>query len=310
MNQGAELKVEADIQFTESHFEGTVNPVSGVKKAAQVAETTSVNKEEADIPKFSMEPPKLTKEGAPRLFWVFMICTLVVAAILLFLFAREFAIRKQTALELSRTEQARTQLELSLVQLQAEMANQREEINRLNEDLKAAQTKAALTDKEYQAQILKIKSRYEVELIALRKALETKDTLISSLQSNLKSIREFLQRGGQAPVEAMSAITAGGVGPVQSVITSGANLIPPPAEFRPTSGKILMVDKGHHFIVMDLGPSQGAQMGRFVQIYQNDRPLGEGRIDRVYQNLSAASIVSEDTLGRVAEGDQVILALA
>ena len=283
-----------------------------VKKMDGIAETTSTldfaNQMEENTTGLSMEPLELTQKGAPRVALIFMILALGVAGASVFMFAREFAMRKQADLGLAHTEQARAQLEQSLVQLQTEMANQREEINHLNSDLQAAQAKAALIDKlrqEHQEEISRIKNRYEGQLTSLQKVLETKESLISSLQSNLKSIRELLEKG-ETPLGTVAA--AGSVGVVESAVASPSG--GSSSEFKPVSGKVLTVNRDQHFIITNLSVAEGAQIGRFVQIYQKGQPIGQGRIDRVYQNLSAATILSEDTLTRIGEGDQVILALA
>ena len=71
----------------------------------------------------------------------------------------------------------------------------------------------------------------------------------------------------------------------------------------------MLVNRWHRFVIVNIGPSNGAQIGRTVEIYQNGKLLETGKIERVYQTLSAASIISEDVLERVNSGDAIYLGL-
>jgi hypothetical protein len=75
-------------------------------------------------------------------------------------------------------------------------------------------------------------------------------------------------------------------------------------------GMVVQVNQTHHFIITSLNRAQGVELGQTVQIYQEGAPLGVGRVERVYETLTAVTILSEDTLERVKTGDQVYLAIA
>ena len=188
---------------------------------------------------------------------------------------------------------------------------------KLSSELKRTQPKADLIDKlreDHAEELSRVKSRYETQISGILKTLETKDKLIKSLQSNLKNIRSMLEENKvvlAAPTAAGAVVSeVPEAPPTPTNLLTGVAPINSSAEFHPSTGAVLMINQDYQFIVVDIGAAEGAQVGRFVQIYQKGQIIGQGRIDRVYQDLSAATILSEDTIAHVQQGDQVVLALS
>lgn len=254
--------------------------------------------------KLAMNPMlHLKKEGAFRPANVILIGALVGIGILGFFLMRQFQLRQETLAQLSRVETERSNLEQAVADLRAELEKQREDILKLTADLEAASAKAAMVDtlqESHRTELSRVTKLYEGELQSLQGALKSRDSLIKSLESNLEGVRKLFERGSAA---APSAASAG------LPSSREASVGPFPAQGIP-SAKVMMVNQANRFVIVDLGPAAGAGIGRFLQIYHGGKSIGQARIERVYQTLSAATVLSDDTLERVQAGDTVYLALA
>lgn len=218
-----------------------------------------------------------------------------------FLFVRESVLRRQAMTQLTKTEQARAGLEQSVSQLRIDVSHQKEEISRLVTELESANKKAAEVEQirsKHEAELADMKKLYEGQIGELKKTLEDREGFIVSLQNSIQSLKERLEAPSQEAASIQGAAAEPSAVSVPIARTAGE---------RPASGKILMIDEKHRFIVVNIGPAQGAASGRFVQVYQGGQPLGQARIDRVYQNLCAATVVGEDVLKRARKGDLVFL---
>lgn len=269
----------------------------------------SPEKNETEFPKLTTSKPVIAgkQDGGLRMLSILLILVLIGSGTLGFFFYREYDLRQQTLNRLSQTESEKTILEQSIAQLKSDVRQQKEELEKLAVDLKSANEKAALVDsmrETQQKEIESITQTYESQIQSLRKALESRNGMIKSLESNLNNLRKLT--GLQAEDASKMAV-------------AGDRNLRQPAEQNvvlkaPTSpksgGKIVSVDQLHRFVIINLGQAEGADVGRFVQIYQNGKVLGSARIERTYQTLSAATILSDDTLNRVQTGDQVYLTLA
>ena len=156
----------------------------------------------------------------------------------------------------------------------------------------------------HRTEIGKMTKLYENQLQTLKRVLETREELMRTLETNFESIRKLLDRGvptAASVIAIQSSGTAVQAGQFGKTVSVGGNV---------PSGQVLMVNQQHRFIIINFGPAEGAQAGRFVEIQNKGKSIGQARIERVYQTLSAASVLSDDTLRRVKTGDSVFLALS
>lgn len=269
------------------------------------------NDKSQNNPNVSMHPIfSLKQTGAPPRAAMIggAAAVLLVIIALSVLFFRETSLRKQALSALAQAEQARAKLEASFTQLRTEMTTQKDELVQLASDLRAAGERAEQADKlraQSDSELAKVKKFYEGQMADLKKTLREREGIITSLEANLKSVRALLEGKGGA-IDSMTLVGPGGI---SASGISSANQVTVKA-YKPVPGKVLMVDQRNRFIVVNLGPADGAQPGQFLRVYQGKSPLGEARIDRIYQNLSAATIISEDTIQRVRKGDTAYLTLS
>lgn len=265
---------------------------------------------EQSFSKLFMEPAKLDAGGAPNLALIFALVVAVAAAGALgFLFTRESAARRQMAVQLELAHDEQSRLEQSAAKLASDAEDQQSKLQKLTLDLSEANAKAVLIDtmrSEHEVELSRVKTFYETQISALKEVVQMRDQLARTLQSDLETIKRLLERG------AVSA-TVGVAIPDTSSETSAQMVSQPTVESiiasAQRSAQVLAVDRENRFLVTDLGPAEGAHAGSFIQIYRGHKHLGQARIDRTYQTLSAATIISDDLLEQVQEGDKAFLRL-
>lgn len=61
----------------------------------------------------------------------------------------------------------------------------------------------------------------------------------------------------------------------------------------PLGGRILVVNKEYEFIVIDLGDRDDLEVGEMLLVYRDDELIGKARVEKVYENVSVATILPE-----------------
>lgn len=71
-------------------------------------------------------------------------------------------------------------------------------------------------------------------------------------------------------------------------------------------GKILVINKDYNFAVIDLGSNDGVKIDDVFSVYHDDTYVGDIKIERVHDYMSAAGFLSVGIKDRVKEGDKVV----
>ncbi|MGE5197681.1 MAG: hypothetical protein ACM3IL_04180 [Deltaproteobacteria bacterium] len=74
-----------------------------------------------------------------------------------------------------------------------------------------------------------------------------------------------------------------------------------------TEGKILVVNKDYNFAVINMGNKDGVGIGNIFSVYHNGRYIGDIKVEKVHDSMSAAGFLSTDVKDKVSEGDRVEL---
>ncbi len=255
-------------------------------------------------------PIENLRQGKSSLPWILLILVVAGAAAALgYLYFNEMALNQQISSRLLRAEKSERTLKETVEQLNTELGFQAEEINRLSADLQVSNAKAGMItelQKAHREEIDRIAKLYEDQIHSLRRILETRDGVIQTLESNLKVIRRILEGGavqGAIGLPAAEGFVEGpGIGRAREEIAAESDLSGKP-------GRVLLVNQLQRYFIVDIGPAEGARIDRAVHVYQKGRFLGEGKIERVYQTLSAVAVISDDLIGNVKTGDAVYFTL-
>ena len=72
-------------------------------------------------------------------------------------------------------------------------------------------------------------------------------------------------------------------------------------------GSVVVVNKEYNFAVINLGSNDGVKSDAVFSIYRNDKYLGDVKVEKVHDAMSAAGFMTEGLKDKVAEGDKAIL---
>jgi hypothetical protein len=71
-------------------------------------------------------------------------------------------------------------------------------------------------------------------------------------------------------------------------------------------GNILVVNKDYNFVVINLGSKEGVKAGNVFGVYHNDKYMGEVKVEKVHESMSAAGLASNNMKDVINEGDKVV----
>jgi seryl-tRNA synthetase len=137
----------------------------------------------------------------------------------------------------------------------------------------------------------------------LRKAEEQ----LSSMEEKLKDLeskkielesKEKAEAEGQAEGVELGKIL---VGPDKVKV----NVPDEAASVKPAEGKVLVVNKEYNFAVISFGSKDGVNLGDLFSIYSGKKYIGDVKVEKLHDSMSAAGFISEDIKNRVKEGDRV-----
>ncbi|MBN1913685.1 MAG: hypothetical protein JW788_04725 [Candidatus Omnitrophica bacterium] len=73
----------------------------------------------------------------------------------------------------------------------------------------------------------------------------------------------------------------------------------------PQEGKVLVINKDYNFVVVNLGQRDGIRIGDVFSVYSKNQYIGDIKVEKIHDSMSAAAFLSEDTKDRIKEGDKV-----
>ena len=146
---------------------------------------------------------------------------------------------------------------------------------------------------------------------SLRANLESKlrkaEEQLSSMEEKLKDLeskkaelvtKENLEAEGQAEGVELGKIL---VGPDKVKVN-----VPDDGDLaKPAEGKVLVVNKEYNFAVISFGSKDGVKLGDIFSIYSGKKYVGDVKVEKLHDSMSAAGFMSEDIKNRVKEGDRV-----
>lgn len=70
-------------------------------------------------------------------------------------------------------------------------------------------------------------------------------------------------------------------------------------------GKVLVINKDYNFAVLNLGSKDGVRIGDIFSVYHGNKYVGDVKVEKVHDSMSAAGFVSAGIKGKVSDGDKV-----
>ena len=159
------------------------------------------------------------------------------------------------------------------------------EISRVTEDLAQARAQA----KDAAAQLAKIQNERET----IKRQLAQLQQAKSELESQVAAQSE------RPMVELPKVLVTNEELPRRSSSSSRQALAPP------VDGQVVVVNREYDFVVMNLGKNHGLAIGQELRIVRGDQVLGTVKVEKVYDELSAAAILPDSQKENIREGDLV-----
>lgn len=184
-------------------------------------------------------------------------------------------------------------------------------VERLNTDLKRELTskQEAVTKLEQ----LRVDLEKQKELrLDLEKKLSKVQGELSNAQAQLSALetqKKFLEtkvkdlENQTSPVELGQIV----VGPSDNTAqTTSGGFIEDEIMSTGPEAKVLVVNKDYNFAVLSLGSKDGIKLGDIFSIYHNKQYLGDVKVEKIHDSMSAAGFLSQNILAQISEGDRAI----
>jgi SMC interacting uncharacterized protein involved in chromosome segregation len=160
------------------------------------------------------------------------------------------------------------------------------EISRVTQDLDQARAQA----KDATAQVAKIQQERETFKRQLAQVQQAKSDLEAQVAA---------QSSERPMVELPKVLVTNEELPRRSGASS--RQVPAP----PVDGQVVVVNREYDFVVMNLGKNHGLAIGQELRIVRGDQVLGTVKVEKVYDELSAAAILPDSQKENIREGDLV-----
>lgn len=201
---------------------------------------------------------------------------------------------------LTDTRSAKERLEGDLTRTKDELA---QNLQQLEEERKAKDVLVKSVD-ERQREIDRLAKEME-QFRAERLSLTQQ---VAQLQQERDSLQGKVGELEQAKTELDTKVTELSQHPsveLDRVVISGSGS--PTASFSGTElrGQVLVVNRDYDFIVMNLGRNHGLNIGQEFQVIRGSDVLARVKVEKVYDELSAAAILPNSDKDAIREGDAV-----
>ncbi len=68
----------------------------------------------------------------------------------------------------------------------------------------------------------------------------------------------------------------------------------------------MVVNKEYNFVVINLGSKDGVSLGDMFTLVRGKSSIGDIKVEKLHDSMSAAGFISEDLKNKVREGDKVV----
>ena len=188
--------------------------------------------------------------------------------------------------------QAKEQLDQSLKAqetLTRSVEARERELARVNKDLEQAHDDSTRVS----GQIAKLQSERDEakrQLAELERAKNDLETKLMAADQPTVELDKVLVNGAAGGGELGGDILPASASPV-----AGAD----------SNGQVVVINREYDFIVMNLGKNHGVAVGQEFQVARGNEVLGRVKVEKVYDELSAAAILPDSRKNSIKEGDTV-----
>ena len=204
-------------------------------------------------------------------------------------------------------QQAKARLEENLAGVQGELSHSKEE---MANSLKAQETLTrSVEDREREIarltkdldQAKSESSKVSSQIGKLQSERDEAKRQLAELERAKNDLEARLMAADQPTVELDRVLVSGGA----SGTESGGGMVMPVSTTPSSDGQVVVINREYDFVVMNLGKNHGVAVGQEFQIARGNEVLGRVKVEKVYDELSAAAILPDSKKSSIREGDTV-----
>ena len=205
--------------------------------------------------------------------------------------------KKQISLLEQKNKEADDQINSLLDEVELEKGLREEmkkESNSLREELdKEKQQKDKIKD-----QLNKLQEKYDSTMADYEKKVKEQLNLNDELKKQInQSAVPSLPQANDLPRNPDSSSLEKSVNLEKIVVAPTTSL----------EGQVINVDTGSEFVIIDVGAVQGITEGQIFNVIHNDQSVGDIKVTRVQQELSAADLIPPLSIQQIQKSDKVVL---
>lgn len=158
---------------------------------------------------------------------------------------------------------------------------------------------------QLESELTKVRSQrkdLESQLIALREDHEIITEQLTTVDQERTMLQAKLDELSRVPTVELGRVMVSNDEfertPLQPVVGSMVKSSSAPA------GQVLVINREYDFVVVDMGRNQGLAVGQEFQVIRDQEILATVKVEKVYEDLSAAAITSDKNID-IREGDLV-----
>ena len=166
-----------------------------------------------------------------------------------------------------------------------------QEIRRITKDLEQAQSQ----QKQATSQLSDLQSERD----SVKKQLADLESAKNTLEAKLA------EATGRPTVELDKVVVNGQASPGNGAPAAASSAFTP-SSASATNGQVVVINREYDFVVMNMGKNHGLAIGQQFKIVRGSEVLGTVKVEKVYDELSAAAILPDSKKESIKEGDAVV----
>lgn len=213
---------------------------------------------------------------------------------------------QKTVLAKHEVEKERNELTKAKEALESQLTDTKSQAQRLSEEVaqekrarEALTTELAQTRRESSDAKSRLETERKEKLTLTEELARAKQgyQAVNSELTTLRQAKEALERRVKEML-ASQATEAQTIVVKPSAATASASR-------SSLEGKVLVVNREFNFVVVNLGSKDGLKTGTPLAILRGDKSIAKAQVERLYDNMVAATLLSEQDKQKVQEGDLV-----
>jgi len=200
---------------------------------------------------------------------------------------------------------AQVQIDTLKRQLEQEKVDKQQAVS------KASQLQAELDkQKELRSELEKKYSDAQEDTAKIQIQLNDLNIKKAALESKIKDLEtkseQLEQRQPQGQGVDLGTVVVGGGTPGAAAAPVGTTApIGTQKKAAGPEGKVLVVNREYNFAVINLGNKDGISVGDIFKVYRGTKELGEIKIEKIHDSMSAGTFLSPQIKDKINEGDRV-----